>query len=1184
MAENRTFTLVGKFDDQITPSLKKLNRTFAAFEKVINRGMGRSFRELNKDLRSFAKDLDSIGDIFDRKATRGVDRFRDGIKAAGEDARVLGRNLSDASKLGDGFGAGMKDGIRAAQSEAKVLGDILKANALIKVGEGVGNAMSVGARSTIGILSKGMGFVGKQFSAAVKDELEDMQARGSLFGSLKKSGVFKGTTAEEDTRDYRQTKRISRINEEVIGNIVRESPVSTATVSTLNRQLTDNLLPQMLKSRGITNLGTQSEAQLEQTFKGTQGKEGVGTELAKLYEQMATLMPSPQYAKMGAMGFTQALTSGTINRQLAIFEGNPVLVEALKTIDGGIAATSDIGKRVQILKKALEVASPTMMLDEMRLSVAGGMQSIGDTLTNPNVGILSFAMEVQGQGKKSLEDFGKVNGKVVKNSAYALKLADFQKKQDERKAEMLKKGNDLQAIQTLQEKQRKDYIEKLDDILKNANSPLERIGVSLSPVLQSIAGMLNAMGSVFMGPVNAAMKTLDIVFAQLTINIDNIASKMRAGEYNGAEGIGRLFREITKTIANIFDPAGLGAAAGEGIDKMFADFMKGFNSKGLDGVSGSEYLNTAIKGIQTMIMKLLFTEGDITKGLTPLGDGLGKIFLLLSAPAFVNALVMGLVPLAIQGMGGMLFGTLKGLGPKLAAGKAAKEAAKLATAQKAAAAARTASFGGMALGAAPVAAAGAAGGGGAAAAGGGAAVAGGLASIPVVGWVAALAATVVIFEGPIMALTNTLQDIGKKMQESSNWLTSSFGQVVQGIGQLFGGITKFFNGLWEIVSGLIMGDTDRVIAGIKKLFSGIVDTLVGVVRLIGGMGGVVVGAIRNIFTTIANVLNRAAPPAKAIVKGKDGKVRIPMSSIFTQMQNTPSWAGAKGSANPFMGNLGQAINYEMSNKPSGSKLVVANSSETIIPAAGGNGGGMVDFVRTMYSGFTSVVAALTRVQQAQEKNLGQINQTLVVNQQQTNTRLAKLETKFSVPGMGSVGGVDSFTPMARGHGLTMTSGNRPGDKGWHGVNRARDYSNGSGPTPQMLAFARFLSSSYGSNLKELIYTPLGFSIKNGQRVPPYARAGHYNHVHVAYARGAGTPAFFSSQREAMAWENKATLGNVKVSSITSNSSEGMGAGVTVNAPITIHQQPGQNSEQLAALVAMELAGAIRQARSSSMYV
>jgi hypothetical protein len=129
-----------------------------------------------------------------------------------------------------------------------------------------------------------------------------------------------------------------------------------------------------------------------------------------------------------------------------------------------------------------------------------------------------------------------------------------------------------------------------------------------------------------------------------------------------------------------------------------------------------------------------------------------------------------------------------------------------------------------------------------------------------------------------------------------------------------------------------------------------------------------------------------------------------------------------------------------------------------------------------------------------------------------------------------------------------------------------------------------MAQTYGANLRELIYTPLGFSIKNGRKVPPYATEGHYNHVHVAYALGAGMPAFFSSQRDARAWENKATLGNVKVSSITSNSSEGMGGGVTVNAPITIHQQPGQNAEQLASIVAMELANAVRQARSSSMYV
>ena len=63
-------------------------------------------------------------------------------------------------------------------------------------------------------------------------------------------------------------------------------------------------------------------------------------------------------------------------------------------------------------------------------------------------------------------------------------------------------------------------------------------------------------------------------------------------------------------------------------------------------------------------------------------------------------------------------------------------------------------------------------------------------------------------------------------------------------------------------------------------------------------------------------------------------------------------------------------------------------------------------------------------------------------------------------------------------------------------------------------------------------------------------------------------------------------GSVKVASITGNSAEGFGSGgpVTVNAPITIHQQPGQDSEELAAMVALKLGEAITQARSASIFV
>lgn len=80
---------------------------------------------------------------------------------------------------------------------------------------------------------------------------------------------------------------------------------------------------------------------------------------------------------------------------------------------------------------------------------------------------------------------------------------------------------------------------------------------------------------------------------------------------------------------------------------------------------------------------------------------------------------------------------------------------------------------------------------------------------------------------------------------------------------------------------------------------------------------------------------------------------------------------------------------------------------------------------------------------------------------------------------------------------------RPGDDGWHGQNRARDLS---GPAATMMAFAQMLARTVGPRLLELIFTPLGFGIKNGQRVPlsfwtPQVNADHFDHVHVAMARG-----------------------------------------------------------------------------------
>ena len=112
-------------------------------------------------------------------------------------------------------------------------------------------------------------------------------------------------------------------------------------------------------------------------------------------------------------------------------------------------------------------------------------------------------------------------------------------------------------------------------------------------------------------------------------------------------------------------------------------------------------------------------------------------------------------------------------------------------------------------------------------------------------------------------------------------------------------------------------------------------------------------------------------------------------------------------------------------------------------------------------------------------------------------------------GTGTGGSLAWASQVARKHGLTMTSGYRPGARtssgslSMHGLNRARDYSNSTGPTPQMMAFFNEILAN--SAPTELLYTPAGArNVHRGGR--QYANSGavaslHRNHVHVAYRKG-----------------------------------------------------------------------------------
>ena len=190
---------------------------------------------------------------------------------------------------------------------------------------------------------------------------------------------------------------------------------------------------------------------------------------------------------------------------------------------------------------------------------------------------------------------------------------------------------------------------------------------------------------------------------------------------------------------------------------------------------------------------------------------------------------------------------------------------------------------------------------------------------------------------------------------------------------------------------------------------------------------------------------------------------------------------------------------------------------------------------------------------------------------------------------GGLGGMSPEGPMAayakgtaQRFGLTQTSGFRPGDPGWHGVGRAADFSNATGPTKEMMAFAQYLAATVGRNLKELIYTPLGYGIKNGKQVPPYARQGHYNHVHVAYALGAGNPILTPTKEMAKKIDAQA-FGRANIKTFTAGNGE-FGGGPTVNGGINVTVNAGgvNDPQELAAMVAWEIQQAIES--NDSLFV
>ena len=474
----------------------------------------------------------------------------------------------------------------------------------------------------------------------------------------------------------------------------------------------------------------------------------------------------------------------------------------------------------------------------------------------------------------------------------------------------------------------------------------------------------------------------------------------------------------------------------------------------------------------------------------------------------------------------------------------------------------------------------------------------------------------------------------------STWIDANIGgplgEVLKGILEVWTGVINIIHGVIDLVVGWATGDNAKLAAAWADIQKGLSQMFEGAKKVIFNLGDAIVQGVKMLVTAIGDMLKNAASgilkggaagapiqnPGSGQVPALPGsRIPVPGAPKPTPARGAGSGGGFNIPAGTFRWNgkdngsmpLHSAIASEMANKPAGSDLVIANSSETIIPAAGGLGSmdGMVNAIYGAAQNTAGVFSAgfqtfSQKVTAGQQATVAAINKSTQVSSAQSMAMLAKLSaqnaalmTKISASPafMGSAGGMAAMA-LGGGYGsrgsqiagalgnYLKSTGGAPGSIHEHPQHGGVKYKHS--PTSYHYQGRALDIGAYANEQGGVLRRVAQFNAQMGVKPVELLKAGdpgHSDHVHVAYAMGSGNPAFFSSAGAADKWESMMAGKNPIVGSVRAQANEMRGGGsMTVNAPITIHQQPGQDSDQLASLVAIKLTQAVNQLRYSSYNV
>ena len=413
MAEERTFALVGNFTDNITPKLNAVNSSLTRLTAQMER-----LRSVTQPLKNDFKELASSSKLFGDGLNKQVSDLRQANAALRDHARELGR-VNRAYRAGAGRtlpganppgGGGGGGGGGGRGGWGAAVGASVLGNQLANIMTG---AIVKGFQMGTNLMRIPFNYFMNSFSERIRDASSDIQSAGGLLAisQRKNLGMFENFQAAVKTQQDINYR---------LAESARSLPGSTQAYVQQGKRISDSIMTAM----GANAPGMQKFAE-ELGAKQGDKLDALGVLIQNFTEKAVLLGQGTQYRGMyGVPQLVEMLMNApNVNEHMfqkfAVYRDMPILQSAFRDMQKDLAKTGAYTKeRMRLVFQLLDEALPNEVIQAHKNSMAGFLEAFKSAFLDPEVGLFGIGRKMKDVAPK-VDQFGKVieqNGKAVMES------------------------------------------------------------------------------------------------------------------------------------------------------------------------------------------------------------------------------------------------------------------------------------------------------------------------------------------------------------------------------------------------------------------------------------------------------------------------------------------------------------------------------------------------------------------------------------------------------------------------------------------------------------------------------------------------------------------------------------------------------------------------------------------------